>query len=143
MSKPSSEPGSAVIPAPFAAQGVAIEQVFKSATTISGQILALPQGPVGVTVFRCTIAVGTALPSHRHAFPRYGYVLAGTLRLTNEQTGSVRDFIAGDFIIESIAQWHSGRNVGSTPLCLLVIDQVPEGVEPTEPKPADGGGGQR
>ncbi len=112
-----------------------VDQVFQSSETIAGQPIVLPQGPVDVTVSIFTISPGASLPIHRHPFPRYGYVLEGSLTVSNQETGQVKTFHAGDFVIESVSKWHSGSNPGSEPLKLLVLDQAPKGAKTTEVKP--------
>jgi quercetin dioxygenase-like cupin family protein len=69
------------------------------------------------------------LPVHKHPGPRYAYVQAGNLRVTNVETGQSIDYKPGDFIVEMIGLWHQGANVGTDTVRLLVIDQV-EGNEP-------------
>jgi quercetin dioxygenase-like cupin family protein len=71
------------------------------------------------------------LPEHKHPFPRYAYVLAGALRVTNTDTGHSEIYKVGDFIIEAIDQWHRGTSLGNAPVKLLVIDQVPGDVPNT------------
>ena len=63
---------------------------------------------------------------HEHPYPRYAYVLSGTLEIT-VLGGKTYRYKAGDFIAEVIRQWHTGRNIGDTPVRLLVIDQVVPG----------------
>jgi quercetin dioxygenase-like cupin family protein len=112
-----------------------VDQIIHSSTTIADQPIALPQGPVEVSASVFTIQPGASLPVHRHAFPRYGYVLSGNLSVNNLDTGKTQEFHSGDFIIESVSKWHSGANSGTEPLKLLVIDQAPAGAQTTEVKP--------
>ncbi|PRD44010.1 hypothetical protein C5748_09225 [Phyllobacterium phragmitis] len=106
---------------------VTVTPVLKSEQTITGQPITLPKGDVQVSVSKYEIASGATLPVHKHLYPRYAYVLEGTLRVSNEDTGKTQVFKPGDFIIESINQWHKGANIGSDPVKLLVIDQVKKG----------------
>jgi quercetin dioxygenase-like cupin family protein len=119
----------------FAGSPATVDEVIHSSTTIADQPITLPQGPIEVSATIFTIQPGASLPVHRHAFPRYGYVLAGTLSVNNLETGKTREFHSGDFVIESISKWHSGSNSGTEPLRLLVIDQAPAGAQTTEVKP--------
>ncbi len=118
----------------FAGSPATVDEIIHSSKTIADQPITLPQGPVEVSASVFTIEPGASLPVHRHAFPRYGYVLAGSLSVRNFDTGKTQEFHAGDFIIESIANWHSGSNSGVEPLKLLVIDQAPAGEQTTEVK---------
>ena len=43
------------------------------------------------------------------------------------QTGQSDIYEPGDFILESVGQWHMGTNIGGEPLKLLVIDVVEKG----------------
>ncbi|CAN7470894.1 cupin domain-containing protein [Mesorhizobium sp. LjNodule214] len=99
--------------------------------TASGQPITLPQKNVQVLVSTFDIAVGATLPVHKHPFPRYAYVEAGTLKVTNVETGKSNTYKTGDFIVEMIGQWHQATNVGDGPVKLLVIDQVEQGAKNT------------
>jgi quercetin dioxygenase-like cupin family protein len=99
--------------------------------TGSGQPIALPQKNVQVVVSTYEIAPGARLPIHKHPFARYASVQAGTLEVTNVDTGKSTTYRAGDFIVEMIGEWHKAANVGTDPVKLLVIDQVEEGAQNT------------
>jgi quercetin dioxygenase-like cupin family protein len=103
---------------------VRVTPVAAAMATASGQPIVLPRDNVQVVVSSYDIGPGAALPEHKHPFARYAYVLAGTLEVTNTETGQSRVYKAGDFIIEAIDQWHKGANLGDGPVKLLVIDQV-------------------
>lgn len=103
--------------------------ILRTTHTISNQPIALPQKNPEVVVSILEIEPGAELPPHRHPFARYGYILSGTLSVTNLDTGKVMTFPPGAFVIESMAQWHTGTNPGNEPLSLLVLDQVEEGME--------------
>ncbi|MGX5841948.1 cupin domain-containing protein [Mesorhizobium sp. ArgA1] len=99
--------------------------------TASGQPIVLPQKNVQVLVSTYDIAVGATLPVHKHPFARYAYVEAGTLKVTNVETGNSNTYKTGDFIVEMIGQWHQATNIGDGAVKLLVIDQVEQGVKNT------------
>lgn len=101
--------------------------VAQALTTLSGQPVLLPQGPVQVSVSETRLGAGGVLPEHRHAFQRYVYVLEGRIEVANLDTRETRTFKPGDFMVEARDQWHSARVVGGQPVRLLVIDQTPEG----------------
>jgi quercetin dioxygenase-like cupin family protein len=111
------EPGKSVIVTP----------VLTTDVTASGQAIVLPSKDAQLIVSTYEIAPGAALPAHRHPYPRFGYMLAGSLRVTNLETGKSDDYKAGDFIPEAIGQWHQGANTGDGPVKILVIDQVERG----------------
>jgi quercetin dioxygenase-like cupin family protein len=109
-----------------AAEGTAVvaTSVLSASVTASGQPIALPQGNVQVVVSTLEIAPGALLPEHKHPFQRYAYVLAGTLRVSNSETGKGEVYKPGDFIVEALGQWHQGGTFGTEPVKLLVIDQI-------------------
>jgi quercetin dioxygenase-like cupin family protein len=51
-------------------------------------------------------------------------VLAGTLRVTNTETGTSETYKQGDFTVEAIDQWHKAANIGADAVKLVVVDQV-------------------
>lgn len=104
-----------------------MKQVVSTSVNSSGQPIILPQGEAQVTVSIYDIPAGANLPEHRHPFPRYGYVLAGNLRVMNTDTAMEQDYKPGDFILEAVGQWHKATAVGTGPVRLLVIDMVEQG----------------
>lgn len=124
----------ALLPAAAAAQEpgkAVVTPLLDTTTTASGQPIALPSGPVELTVSRFDIPPGASLPVHKHPFQRYAYVLEGTLRVTNAETGDTYDYKPGDMVVEVLETWHSGTNTGTGTLVLLVIDQAPPGTSNT------------
>jgi len=106
---------------------VVAKPVFTGRTTASGQPLVLPKTNAEVVVSTLQIPAGARLPVHKHVFPRYAYVLSGVLQVSNTDTGSSKEYRAGDFIVEAVDQWHFGMTVGNAPVSLLVIDQIEVG----------------
>ena len=87
-------------------RAVVATPVLTSTVTATGQPIVLPRENPQVRVVTLDIAPGAVLPEHKHPYPRYGYVLAGTLRVTNTDTGTSMVYGVGDFIIEAVDQWH-------------------------------------
>lgn len=108
-------------------KSVIVRPVASATATSSGQPIVLPQKDAQVVVSSYEIAPGAVLPVHKHPFPRYAYVQAGNLRVTNNDTGKSEDFKPGDFIVEAVGQWHFGTNTGKDTVKLLVIDMVEKG----------------
>jgi quercetin dioxygenase-like cupin family protein len=106
---------------------VTVTQVLSTTMTSSGQPIVLPRNDAQIIVSIFEIVPGATLEVHNHPCPRYGYVLAGTLRVDNLDTGQADTYNTGDFILESVGQWHSGTNIGDEPLKLLIIDMVDKG----------------
>lgn len=117
------------LPARALDSNVVVTPVFKTTRTIADQPVQLPQKNVEVVVSTYDIAPGAMLPVHQHHYQRYAYVLSGTLSVTNLESGKNSTFKQGDFVVESLSQWHRGANNGTEPVKLLVIDQIEQGAE--------------
>lgn len=111
------------------APAVVVTRILATDVTASGQPIVLPQTGVQVIVSTYEFAAGATLPDHKHPFPRYAYVLEGTLEVSYDATGKSQVYKPGDFILEAVEQWHHGAAIGSGPVKLLVIDQVEKGRE--------------
>ena len=121
-----------LLAAPLAAQeGSVSTPVLDTTQTAAGQPIDPPDDDAQVIVTRLAIPPGVELPVHKHPFPRMAYVLAGQLVVTDVESGSETTYAQGDFIVEMTGTWHFGRNDGTGPLELLVIDTVPEGTSNT------------
>jgi len=112
---------------------VIVTQLLSATTTSSGQPIRLPREDVQIVVSIYDIMPGATLEVHQHPHPRYAYVLAGNLRVTNLETGRSDTYNPGDFILEAVGQWHTGANIGSEPLKLLIVDIVQKGQNNTVP----------
>jgi quercetin dioxygenase-like cupin family protein len=118
-----SVPASAQDAGPANVPRVKVTPLSTSRTTAIGQPITLPQN-AEVRVLLYEIPAGMRLPVHKHPYPRYAYVLAGTLRVADAENVKTFEYKAGDFIIEMIDTWHYGMNIGDDTVRLLVIDQV-------------------
>jgi quercetin dioxygenase-like cupin family protein len=115
----------ACAPMPVAdAPPVVVDKLATATTTASGQPIVLPQDDVHVVLSDYRIAPGAKLPVHKHPFPRLALVQAGTLDVTNVETGETITYRPGDMIVEAMDQWHFGVNAGSDQVHLLVIDET-------------------
>jgi quercetin dioxygenase-like cupin family protein len=120
----------ALITSPLQAQersDVAITQLLSATTTSSGQSIVMPRKDAQVVASIYEITPGATLPVQNHPFPRYAYVLSGTLLVNNLDTGQTNVYRPGNFILESVGQWQTDTNSGDEPLKLLVIDVVEQG----------------
>ena len=99
--------------------------IVDTQTTIAGQALVLPEGPLRVVATRVELAAGSAVPAHMHIWARYVYVERGEVELSLADSGTVRTFRAGDLIVEPIGKWHKGRIISDT--VLVSVEQVPPG----------------
>lgn len=106
---------------------VAVTPLMSTTVTSSGQPIILPQKNAQIIASIYDVMPGATLPVHKHPYPRYAYVLSGSLCVTNRETGRSDTYKTGDFIVESVGQWHTGANIGDEPVKLLVIDIVEKG----------------
>ena len=110
------------------ASKISVQPIARTGTTITGEKIVVPPNPDVVTSI-ATFPPGAELPVHKHPYPHYVYVLEGNLTVFNVDTG--KSFVAkqGDFVVETNANWHYGKNEGTVPVKLLVIDQLPAGTK--------------
>jgi quercetin dioxygenase-like cupin family protein len=106
---------------------VRIKQLLATTTTSAGQKIVLPEKGAELVASIFEIPAGAHLPEHEHPYPRYGYILSGSLRVTDTETGQSKTYRPGDFVVESVGRWHTGANAGEEPTRLLVIDIVQHG----------------
>jgi quercetin dioxygenase-like cupin family protein len=99
--------------------------------TSAGQPIVMPPGPLRVTVSQTLIPPHGVLPPHKHPYPRYVYVLAGQVKVTNLVTGQTLELKAGDMTIDPIDQWHTAQALGDGPARLIAVDQAPPGAATT------------
>ena len=102
-------------------------QLVRSAATVTGQPLRLPQGPAEVVATAVEIAPNGTLPVHQHPWSRFVYVERGRIRVVNHDAGVTREVGAGEVLVESVGQWHEARPVGGAGARLIVTDLVPPG----------------
>ena len=106
---------------------ISVQPIARTSTTITGEKIVVPPNPDVVTSI-ATFPPGAELPVHKHPYPHYVYVLDGVLTVFNTDTGKSFTVKKGDFIVETNANWHYGKNEGTVPVTPLVIDQLPAGV---------------
>lgn len=75
-----------------AENSVTISTILDTDKTSSGRQIVVPPNASRIVVSKYEIPVGAKLPEHEHLFLRYGYVLAGTLTVTNSETGKTNTF---------------------------------------------------
>jgi quercetin dioxygenase-like cupin family protein len=122
---PAAEPAAAPAAAP--SSQAAVTQILRASTTVTGQPLAVPDGPWEVAVWASELPPGGLLPMHKHPWPRYAYVERGRLRVRYEAAGLVREFGPGQAVVEAVGEWHEGEAIGPDPVRLIVLDQLPPG----------------
>jgi quercetin dioxygenase-like cupin family protein len=111
---------------PFAAHAiessatVKVTQLLKTTQTWNGAPIKYPEGQAEITSLMIEIAPGGETQWHEHPVPSFGMVLVGTLEVSLTD-GKKKLIKAGEPIAEVIATAHNGRNVGTTPLKLVVF----------------------
>ncbi|HMG47576.1 MAG TPA: cupin domain-containing protein [Allosphingosinicella sp.] len=121
----------ATAPAPAPAPADPVQTRYDH--TITRQALARPPTPFQLLVTQVTYAPGHVIACHKHSYPRYVYVQAGHLRVTTYNPRVEHHFTAGQIVVEAIDQWHEGRVMGSEPLMLVAVEQVPPGRDNSTP----------
>jgi quercetin dioxygenase-like cupin family protein len=99
--------------------------------TLSGQPIRAPGGDLRVTITQTELPKGGRLPVHKHPYPRVAHVIAGRLKITNLDTGQVREAVAGDWMVDAVDQWHEAVVVGEESVRLMTIDQAQPGAAVT------------
>lgn len=109
--------------------------ILRTATTISGQPLRLPQGAVEMVAASVDLPPGGRIALHRHPWSRFVYVETGRVAVVNRDTGATVEAAAGGVIAEVVNQWHEAAALDGGPARLVVIDLVPPGVVNMEMPP--------
>lgn len=103
--------------------------------TVLDQLLEYPAGSQAqVTAAKITFAPGQETGWHFHETPLVVFVLAGTVTVTYDDGNGgeiVKEYTAGDTIIEAIGTHHTGRNLTDEPVVLYTVSIGAEGLENT------------
>jgi quercetin dioxygenase-like cupin family protein len=111
-----------------------VTQTLKTSASWNGAPITYPTGKPEVTGLRIELAPGGETGWHQHPVPSFAYVLEGTLEVAL-QDGRVKRFEAGDAFAEVTNTLHNGRNVGKTPVKLIVFYAGAEGQALSVKKP--------
>jgi quercetin dioxygenase-like cupin family protein len=106
---------------------VVAAQVLKTANSWDGKPIADPQGMAEVTTLRIELRPVAETGWHQQPVPSIAMVLEGTLEVT-QRDGSSRQFKAGEALGEVVNVSHNGRNLGSSPVKLMVVYSGASGV---------------
>ena len=129
MIRPAILAAAVALAGPAAAQAPPTTTVLKTLeATASGQPITLPQGPVRITASQTDVPAHGRIAAHKHPYPRYVYVAAGRLKVTNLDTGQSYELKAGEVSVDPIGQWHEAEALGDAPATLITVDQTPPGV---------------
>jgi quercetin dioxygenase-like cupin family protein len=101
-------------------QTVKVTQLLKTTQTWNGVPIKYPQGQAEVTSLMVEIAPGGETNWHEHPVPSFGVLLEGSLEVSLAD-GKKKLLKSGEALAEVIATAHNGRNVGKTPVKLIVF----------------------
>jgi quercetin dioxygenase-like cupin family protein len=111
---------------PFAAYAiepsstVKVTPLLKTTQSWNGAPIKYPEGQAEITGLMIEIAPGGETNWHEHPVPSFGMLLEGTLEISLTD-GRKKLMKAGEALAEVTATPHNGRNVGATPVKLIVF----------------------
>jgi quercetin dioxygenase-like cupin family protein len=97
-----------------------ITPLIKTTHSWDGKQIVYPVGQPEITGLIVEIAPGKATGWHLHPLPSLAYILEGTLDVMLKD-GQIKHLGAGDPLVEVVNTAHNGRNVGTTPVKILVF----------------------
>lgn len=130
---------------PFGAQAIEpsetikVTQLLKTTQSWNGAPIEYPQGQAEITALMLEMASGAETNWHEHPVPSFGVLLEGTLEVSLTD-GRKKVMKPGEALAEVIATAHNGRNIGKTPLKLIVfyagaVEKQPLSVPRPDAKP--------
>ena len=114
-----------------ASKSITVTPLLKTTTSWNGAPLAYPNGQAEITGMLVEIAVGAETGWHLHAVPSFGMILEGSLEVLLKD-GSNKLLQPGDALAEVVNTWHNGRNIGDTPVKIVVFYAGAVGSQLTE-----------
>lgn len=99
---------------------IKVTPILKSSTSWDGTPMVYPQGQGEITGMIVEMAPGAETGWHLHPVSSFGMILEGEMEVTLK-TGEIKRMKAGDAVIEVANKLHNGRNVGTTPLKIIVF----------------------
>ena len=125
---------------PFAAHAiepsatVKVTPLLKTTQSWNGAPIRYPEGQAEISALMIEIAPGGETNWHEHPVPSFGMLLEGTLEISLPD-GKMKLMKAGEALAEVIATPHNGRNVGTTPVKLVVFYAGAVDKQLTVPRP--------
>jgi quercetin dioxygenase-like cupin family protein len=132
----SSGPAAAETVAPPPAQVYSgVRTVLSTGTTVTGQPIRYPSGaPAQLTAVEITLQPGQQTGWHTHPAPLFGYILEGEITVDYGAKGQ-RTYVKGEGLAEAMDEAHNGRNMGQSPVTILVVFIGVEGMPASVPAP--------
>lgn len=117
-------------------ESVTSTQILQTKTTWNGSGFKYPdtESPE-ITALHIEFPPGSETTWHRHPIPSLAYILNGELEVILKESGETRVFRKGDAFAEVINTWHSGKNIGTEPVKIVVFYIGEEGMNLTELHP--------
>ena len=94
--------------------------LLKTGSSWNGKPIVYPEGEAEVSGMLIEIAPGAETGWHSHPVASFAYILEGELEV-HLKTGEVNRLTAGDALAEVVDTLHNGRNLGTTPVKLVVF----------------------
>jgi quercetin dioxygenase-like cupin family protein len=113
---------------------VKVTPLLKTTQTWNGAPIKYPEGQAEISALMIEIAPGGETNWHEHPVPSFGMLLEGTLEISLPD-GRKKLMKAGEALAEVIATPHNGRNVGTTPVKLVVFYAGAVDKQLTVPRP--------
>jgi quercetin dioxygenase-like cupin family protein len=111
-----------------------VTPLLKTTQSWNGAPIKYPEGQAEISALMIEIAPGGETRWHEHPVPSFGMLLEGTLEISLPD-GKKKLMKAGEALAEVIATAHNGRNVGTTPVKLVVFYAGAVDQQLTVPRP--------
>lgn len=99
---------------------IKVTPLIKATQSWDNKPITYPKGQAEITGLIIEIAPGAETNWHQHPVPSFAMILQGTLEI-KLRDGRVKRLQTGEAAIEVVDTDHIGRNVGDTPLKLVVF----------------------
>lgn len=101
-------------------EGVKVTPLLKTTSSWDGTPLKYPEGQAEITGLMVEIAPGVETNWHLHPVPSFGLLMEGELDV-HLKDGRIKHMKAGEALAEVVNTLHNGKNVGKTPVKILVF----------------------
>lgn len=99
---------------------IQVNTILKTQSSWDGNALEYPTGQAEITGMIVEIKPGAETGWHLHAVPSFGMVLEGELEVQLKD-GKTKLLKSGEALAEVVNTLHNGRNVGNSPVKLIVF----------------------
>lgn len=99
---------------------IKVTPLIKATHSWDNKPITYPKGQAEITGLIIEIAPGAETGWHQHPVPSFAMILQGTLEI-KLRDGQVKRLQTGEAAIEVVDTDHVGRNIGNTPVKLVVF----------------------